>query len=95
MVGLSRSFVFLSLVLAVALFVAVNDAVDRSKFRTCDSTSFCRRHRELTRWATFRVNPSTIAASSTGMPRLVGGGAKCLYLTKRLDFRTYCRGDSH
>lgn len=67
MVGLSRSFVFLSLVLAVALFVAVNDAVDRSKFRTCDSTSFCRRHRELTRWATFRVNPSTIAASSTGL----------------------------
>lgn len=67
MVGLSRSFVFLSLVLAVALFVAVNDAVDRSKFRTCDSTSFCRRHRELTRWATFRVNPSTIVASSTGL----------------------------
>lgn len=49
-------------VLLAALTAAT--AVDRSKFRTCNDASFCRRHRSKTSEPEFRVGPSTVKVDS-------------------------------
>ena len=64
--------------LCIAIFQAtvITNAVDKSKFRTCDQTGFCRRHRKHQPKSHYRVDHGSIK-KETGRVKatLVGGPA--------------------
>lgn len=62
-----RVFAFLVLALLGAL------AVDRSKFRTCKDTGFCRRHRDREPW-TYTVDPASVRMDAGVVTAQIVGG---------------------
>eukprot|EP01113_Clastostelium_recurvatum_P019242 TRINITY_DN2271_c0_g1_i2.p1 TRINITY_DN2271_c0_g1~~TRINITY_DN2271_c0_g1_i2.p1 ORF type:complete len:965 (-),score=270.56 TRINITY_DN2271_c0_g1_i2:59-2953(-) len=59
------------LALVVLLFcglLAISEAVDRSKFRTCENTGFCKRNRKLPdRGLSYHVQPATVQISGSSL----------------------------
>ena len=63
-------------VLALAALLACGaEAVDRSKFRTCQDAGFCRRHRSKTAEPEFRVLPATVAEAGGLLAATLHGAA--------------------
>ena len=52
-------------VVFVGLFAAAS-AVDHAKFRTCEKTSFCRRHRKAEAARQFLIPPGSASVDSSG-----------------------------
>jgi len=59
-------FYFVIFVIATFL-VQFGQAVDRSKFRTCDQTSFCKRQRNLERTEAWNLDLRTITTTDSGI----------------------------
>lgn len=64
MVCIRGTYTMRSLVLALALSSVVL-AVDRSKFRTCDSAGFCKRHRGKTSEPALKLRADTVSLNVT------------------------------
>lgn len=72
----------LTFLVAVAILLVIVSAVDRSKFRTCADTGFCRRHRLLTPGvAKFVLDASSVNLSPNGIQaRILGPSSSSLFL---------------
>jgi len=57
------------LLVFLVLMLCINDtlAVDKSKFRTCDTASFCKRNRDLNKNLSFSLVPETISTTKAGL----------------------------
>ena len=81
--------VFATVLLACVLSSAIVTAVDKSKFRTCDQTGFCRRHRKHQPKSHYRVDASSIIKENGRVKAtLVGGPAEAVPLPIEITFLT-------
>ena len=81
--------VFATVLLVCVLSSAIVTAVDKSKFRTCDQTGFCRRHRKHQPKSHYRVDASSIVKENGRVKAtLVGGPAEAVPLPIEITFLT-------
>ena len=68
------------LLIVLALLLAAANAVDRSKFRSCGDTGFCRRHRGVPPGQSYRLDVGSITQSNGQLLGQVVAGAVSLKL---------------
>ena len=83
MVSRSSRSVLLVAVVVVAVMVMVSEAVDRSKFKTCSQSGFCRRNREFAK-QTGKSAYAVVAGTERSTP-----DSYTFDLTNKVDKRTF------
>ncbi|CAM9234956.1 unnamed protein product [Chrysoparadoxa australica] len=64
---IALSLTLLPLLVSTFAFLPLTMAVDRKKFRTCESTGFCKRNRPPPKAPLFQLDPTSISAGADGI----------------------------
>ena len=69
-----RPFPLLLLAATVCVYLSVTSAVDKSKFRTCKDTGFCRRYRKHVPHSHYHIDRASIVKGTDSIQATLKGG---------------------